>query len=78
MVTFLKKFQLICKKLGHRVETEIAALVEKCPQLLKLGATFEFRAPLHRIALQLQRNLTNSKKSILSQPSLNYNKATIS
>ena len=61
------------------METEIAALVEKCPQLLKLGATFEFRAPLHRVALQLQRNLTNSKKSIImAQPSLNYNKATIS
>lgn len=61
------------------MESEIAALVEKCPQLLKLGATFEFRAPLHRVALQLQRNLTNSKKSILAQqPSLNYNKSTIS
>ena len=57
--------QLTCKRLGHQIETEIANLVEACPHLLKLGVCLEFRNPLHRVALQLQRNLTSFKKKSL-------------
>jgi hypothetical protein len=42
------------------MECEIASLLEKAPQLVKLGISLEFRETLNKTALQLQKNLDQS------------------
>lgn len=55
-------FQQFCKRLGHQMEMEIVEIIDDCPQLLRLGLTLEFRAPLNKLARILQRNLSNHKQ----------------
>ena len=54
-------FQLLGKRFGHQAESEIANLVEDCPQLMRLGITLEFRDPLNRVASQLKLNLDSKR-----------------
>jgi hypothetical protein len=49
------------------MECEIASLLEKAPQLVKLGISLEFRETLNKTALQLQKNLDQST-NLLSSP----------
>jgi hypothetical protein len=63
MTDSISFFQLNCKRLGHHVEFQIANLAQNCPQLLRLGITMEFRDPLNRIAIILQKNLENHTKT---------------
>ena len=64
-MNLFQTFQLNCKYLGNRVESEITAAVYEAPQLLKLGIAFEFRDALNKTAIQLLKNIDRSKCSPL-------------
>ncbi|NXX36490.1 TMOD4 protein, partial [Nicator chloris] len=45
-----------CQRLGDTVETAMAATLERCPGLLRLGYTFTLQGPRARAAAALTRN----------------------
>uniref|UniRef100_A0A8D2PRT5 Tropomodulin 4 n=1 Tax=Zosterops lateralis melanops TaxID=1220523 RepID=A0A8D2PRT5_ZOSLA len=45
-----------CQRLGDTVETAMAATLERCPSLLRLGYTFTLQGPRARAAAALTRN----------------------
>ncbi|NXM80918.1 TMOD4 protein, partial [Oenanthe oenanthe] len=55
-VTITVTLSLQCQRLGDSVEMAMAAVLEQCPSLLRLGYTFTLQGPRARAAAALTRN----------------------